>query len=211
MFFSSESVEQLGMRFRLTGATNSEGEQAAQRYAAQWRHGMAGNSPLYMPGFFAVGVLTWLWALGRPLPRIALEGVALIIAATAVAILLTPWGAALAIQGYIHANGMRGTSALYGFTPVGAAQAVYTVITWSAFILCLQLSIARRSVLPMLAPLVLTIILVSVRTWTVSDFVAQWMQDAGRGQPAATLSFVAAISLLVFLIIYQVRRETDGR
>ena len=36
---------------------------------------MAGNSPLYMPGFFAVAIAIWFWCAGKSLPRMLAEGV----------------------------------------------------------------------------------------------------------------------------------------
>lgn len=59
MFLAADSLEQLAA----SGAFGDAREaQAAFAFAASWRHGMAGNSPVYMPGFFAVAIAAWIWS-----------------------------------------------------------------------------------------------------------------------------------------------------
>jgi hypothetical protein len=208
MFFAAESVEKLAIHSRpAESAAATTFEQAAFRFAAQWRHGMAGNSPLYMPGFFAVGVLTWLWALGRPLRRLMWEGFVLMVPAACVAALLSPWGAALALQDFERVSGLHNAATFPGISAVGAAQAIYTIVAWSSFVLCLQWSIVKRSVVPLLIPLVLMIILVLIRPWTVSEFVSQWLQETVAGHAAAVFSMAAAGVLFTAMILYQLHRR----
>ena len=82
MFFSTYTLE--GMAD--AGALPVD-RTTAYRYAAEWRHGLAGDWPLFVPGFFAVAVATWFWAFGRSL-RVLLPRLAGYIAAAAVLALL---------------------------------------------------------------------------------------------------------------------------
>jgi hypothetical protein len=43
------------------GANDTLHLEAVLQFAADWRHGMAGNSPIYMPGFFALAAAAWYW------------------------------------------------------------------------------------------------------------------------------------------------------
>ena len=59
MFLSADPLEQVAP------------SAAAWRFASDWRHGMAGNSWLYMPGFFATAAALWLYARTELRPAIA--------------------------------------------------------------------------------------------------------------------------------------------
>jgi hypothetical protein len=52
MFLAVAPLESLGDSGGFSGTDLSRVAATSYRFAADWRHGMAGNSPLYMPGFF---------------------------------------------------------------------------------------------------------------------------------------------------------------
>ena len=168
---------------------------------------MAGNSPLYMPGFFLVAAFTWTWSLGRPVRRLVFEWLVLASISALIAGCLASFGAARAISAFERSSGLRCIGALPGFTCAGAGAAIYTLFTWSAGIECAQLSIARRSILPMGIPVVLNIMLARIRPWTVGDFTNQWIQDVLKMKHAAILSTLAVPALSIFLLLYQLRKE----
>lgn len=175
MFFAAESVEEMAAHGQVSGYGGVDLYLVAGRFAARWRHGMAGNSPLYMPRFFAVGALTWIWSLGRPMRRLVPEGLAVMSIATVIAACLAPLGAVHAVRSFEQSTGFSCAGVAPGFTFVSAVASIYTLLTWSAGIICSQLSIARRSVKPMGVPIVLNVILLRLRPWAVNDYTTQWI------------------------------------
>jgi hypothetical protein len=207
MFFAAEAVPQAAAAAAADGTAPGSLALEAARFAAQWKHGMTGNSPIYMPGFFAVGLLTWLWSLGRPLRRLAIEWVVLAAAATVVGAWLSPLGAARALRGFqeMHPVALPGLPA--GFTTASAGVSLFTLLTWSAGIVCLQRSIARRSVAPMSAPLILNLLLVRLRPGAASEYTSRWVANLAEGDPVAIASLIAVPVLLALVISYQLRSE----
>ena len=209
-FFAADSITQMVLAGRVSGGTDPDLALAASRYAAQWKHGMAGNSPLYMPGFFAVGVPIWLWSIGRPLGRLAVEWIVVVIAATVVATVLAPLGATRAIASFEQAFGVACVGAPLGFSARGAALSLFTLFTWSVDLISLQLMISRRTLLPAIAPILLNLVMVELRPWAVNDFTTQWLADLARGDAVAVLSLLAVPASLALLVGYQLRRERAG-
>ena len=211
MFFAAESVPEMVRHGCVSASPGEDLVMTASRFAAQWKHGMAGNSPLYMPGFFPVGFLVWLWSIGRPLRALAVEFGVLVVVATILAAALAPLGAPHAVRAFEQATGLACSGPVLPFTPVGAALSVYTLFTWTVDIVSLQLCIARCTLLPVAAPIVLNVIMLEVRPWAVNDFTTQWIADLSRWQPVAVWS-VAVVPLLVWLLIWlQLRLQRLGR
>jgi hypothetical protein len=207
MYLSAEPLESMARQAGFAGAAGPDVITIADRYAALWRHGMAGNAWLYLPGFFAAAAFTWMWALGRRLRTLVFEGIVLLAVATAAAALLAPRGTILALASFEQATGLHATSGAPGFSLRGVALAVYTIVTWDIGVLCCQRSIARRSVRPMWIPIPLNIVLANVRPWTVSDFTSQWIAGVAAGRAVAVLSASAIPLLSVFLVLHQLRNE----
>lgn len=150
----------------------------AVAYAALWRHGMAGNSPLYMPGFFAVAVAAWWWSHARRLSRLWIEGSAVVIAACVVAAALVP---SPSLRAVVHAT--------------------YTLITWTIFVVCCRRALARRSWRPLWPVPLMTLGLVAIRTWTLDDVRTIWYERLLNGDAAAVASSLA----IPFLVIWMLR------
>ncbi len=169
---------------------------------------MAGNSPLYMPGFFAVGLLTWLWSIGRPLQRALVARWAAILAVGFVlAVALAPLGAVHVIESFEQSSELTRVAAAPGPSPASLGMSTFTLFCWTAAIFCLQLSVERRSIRPMALPVVLHCLLLRMRPWAINDFATQWLGDVSRGLPVAVLSLVAVPALVTGLVLYQLRRE----
>lgn len=208
MFFSADTVAQMASLGQVPSPAGADVGFIAGRFAAQWKHGMAGNSPLYMPGFFAVGLLTWLWSIGRPLRSLfarwfVILGIALVLAA-----LLAPFGAVHAVDSFERASGLTPAGVAPRPALVTAVVSIFTLFSWTAAIFCAQLSIERRSIKPMALPVALHYVLLVVRPWAINDFTTQWARDVARGLPVAVLSLVAVPVLVTGLVLYQLRRET---
>lgn len=193
MFLSADPIET---------ALRSE---AALAFAADWRHGMAGNSWLYMPGFFATAAAAWLYAATAP--RLAPAHVGIIaVLATAIATLGFPAGARMAAGDYTMTTAVVLPAALPRFTARAAAQGVYTLATWSIFVLACRTALVRRTWRPFALPAVLTLGLMVIRPWTVGDFTSLWVRRIATADPVACAS-VAAIAALSALLALSVQRS----
>jgi hypothetical protein len=195
MFFSTDPLEQLAADARATAdALATE----AFRFAAAWRHGMAGNSWIYMPGFFATAAAIWLHArhvphhLGRT-DRSAAGALALVAACAA-----APSGSAAVVAGFDAIGGGRLSTAMATMpypSPAGMFSGIYTLVTWSVFVLACRASLLQSTVRPFAAPAVLTAGLMVLRPWTVDDFVDHWARGVTTGDVPALVSFA-----LVFIV-----------
>src|ERR1044071_9194927 len=134
MFFGAATLEHAADLGRISARQGQDARLAAYEFAAKWRHGMAGNSPLYMPGFFAAAIAIWFWCAGKSLTRMLVEGFIIVALASWCASLLTPFAAPRIVadfreQGFIVAD----TSS--SGTWIAFAQGVYTLLTWSSLII----------------------------------------------------------------------------
>lgn len=207
MFLSAESIEQVAAHGRVSGLAEDDVYMLAARFAARWKHGMAGNSPLYMPGFFAVGILIWLWSLGRPVWKAAMQGAALMIVALPVAGFFAPEGAVRAVKSFEQLTGLNCSGPLPDFTLAGIAVALYTLLTWSVGIFCIQLSIARRSVKPIAVPVLMNVVLLRLRPWAINDYITQWVLDIQQGLPVAIFSLALIPVIALLLTFYQLKMK----
>jgi hypothetical protein len=178
----------------------------AYLYASRWRHGMTGDWPMYMPGFFAVALTVWFWALQRNLRQMLREGSVLTLAALVVAIWIQPFGAeAIARQFQSETSLLLDhVSELPSNSAIGLFRSVYTLATFAVGIVSIQIAIARRTLWPLAVPLVMNLILASIRPWTVSDFTNYWMQQVLDLSPVANFSLLAAVSAAVLMFVAQI-------
>lgn len=211
MFFAADNVSRLGLHGRVSGGAGPQLTIEASRFAAQWKHGMAGNSPLYMPGFFAVGFMLWVWAVGRPLRQLAAEWTVLTAAASVIAAGLAPLGGACAVRAFERAFAVDVVGPPPGFSPESVALSLFTLFTWTVTIVGLQVAIGRRSLAPLAAPALLYVLMLEMRPWALNDFTTQWIADLSRGNPVAVMSLVAIPVLLALLIGYQLRLSGAAR
>ena len=157
-----------------------------------------------MPGFFATAAAIWLHArhapqhLGRT-DRWA-AGALRAIAACAAA----PSGSAAVVAGFGDIDGGRLSAvtavvAVVATTPypssAGVFNGIYTLVTWSVFVLACRAALLQSTVRPFAAPAVLTVGLLVLRPWTVDDFVDHWARGVTAGDVPALLSFA-----LVFIV-----------
>ena len=190
MFFAASTLERTADLGGISAPTGQDARALAYEFAARWRHGMAGNSPLYMPGFFASAIAIWFWCAGKSLPRMLGEGAILITVASVCAALLAPFAAARILDDFVAQERATVSHASSSGTWVAYAQGVYSLLTWGTLIIASRLSIRLRSLKPLLIPLVLNLVLAFVRPWTVADFTSRWMQQTLDGETVAVISFL---------------------
>ena len=187
MFFAADSLEQLAAAgaFGDSPATR----EAAFAFAASWRHGMSGHSPLYMPGFFAVAIAAWMW-LESATDGVAIRYAAALCAAAIIAAVAAPAGGSVVLTGFENASGLSAAGPVPGAGPAGMFRGLCTLVTWTIFVVGCQLALHWRTLMP-LAPVVpLTAALVALRQSTVDEFTTVWWHRAAAGDLIAVTSLI---------------------
>ena len=197
MFLAADPLEQLAERNQLAPASTTTREDAF-RFAADWRHGMAGNSPLYLPGFFLLALATWLADRSRLSLRVA---TILFLLALFAARLVGPFAGDSIVHRFAQESGAQAIGALASPRWTTAVVAGYTLLTWSVFIIGLRRAIISRSYRLLLATAPMTLVLAAIRPWTVGDFSSIWASRVASGNAAAIGSLIAWALLIVCLIL----------
>lgn len=196
MFLSTDPLEQMAAQIQAT-----RGLPAADplQFAAAWRHGMAGNSWVFMPGFFVTAAAVWLHARraasGLAHPERFAAGVVALICAVAGA----PAGAATVVDAFAEASNIALAHPVPSVSGIGAFRAAYTLVTWSVFVLACRRALLERAVRPFVAPGVLTVGLAVIRPWTVDDFVSHWLAGVASGEAVAVVSLTLAFLVAALL------------
>lgn len=207
MFFAAATLEQTAEMGWIAACPGRDARAVAYEFAARWRHGMAGNSPVYMPGFFVVAVAIWFWCAGKSLQRVLAEGIALLGVATVCAAVLAPIGGPRILANFVAQEGCNVSQAASSGTWIAWAQGVYSLLTWSTVIIALRWAIKLKSLKPLLIPLGLNLVLAFVRPWTVGDFTSQWLRQALDGKPPAVFSFLLVPAISGFLAWVELRKR----
>ena len=198
MFLATDPLEQVA---EAPGLLTEHAQRAATGFAAAWRHGMAGNSPLYLPGFFLTAAAVWMHAARRgSLAQYAVQVVSTALIALAVATLLAPWGADQVLRAFAGQHPVRLPDNLEPARVRTAAIGLYTLFTWAVFVVSARAALVRRSWYPFLVPASLTLILIKVRPWTADDFTRFWAMQVREGDSVAWVSLLTAIALATALV-----------
>ncbi len=205
MFFAAATLEHTAELGGISPVPGRDARAVAYEFAARWRHGMAGNSPIYMPGFFAVAVAIWFWSAGKSLARMLVEGLVLVGVAAVCAALLAPYTAPRLLSDFVAKEGFNVSKASSSGTWVAWAQGVYSLLTWCTVIIAARWSITRKSLKPLLIPLGLNLILALVRPWTVADFTSEWVKQTREGEPVAVVSFLLIPIISAFIAWVELR------
>ena len=205
MFLASATLEHTAELGWISSAPGRDARAVAYEFAARWRHGMSGNSPIYMPGFFAVGIAVWFWCKDKGLLRMLAEGLALLGAAAVCAALLAPYTAPHILSDFVANEGLNVAHGSASWTWKAFAQGVYSLLTWSTLFIAARWSIRLKSFKPLLVPLVLNLVLAFVRPWTVADFTSLWVRQARDGEPVAVISFLLVPIISGFMAWVELR------
>ena len=190
MFFSAQALE------RMADAGNLPVDRAtAYRYAAEWRHGLAGDWPLFVPGFFAVAVATWFWAFGRPLRSLLPRLAGYIAIAAVVALALSGAGGDIVLRDFLRETGVSAGAATVSPSIEGIGVGLYTLAAWNAVILASHRALWWRSLWPLAVPVAMDAVLIAIRPFTFGDLVKTWWERSAHGDPTAVVS-LAGVPLL---------------
>lgn len=203
MFLSTDPLTQLAAEFRKTCAATAV---AALGFGADWRHGMAANSWVYMPGFFVTAAALWLHARHAPPARAHLERTVAGLVALLSALDGATMGSAVVVQAFVETSGILPPGVLPAPSAAGTFSGVYTLVTWSVFVLASRRALVQRTFRPFLTPAILSVGLVVVRPWTVDDFTSRWAAEAASGS-APALGSVALVFMLAALLVAAERQS----
>ena len=194
MFLSADPLEQLADRYGSRADT-------VMQFTAQWRHGMAGNSPLYLPGFFMTAAAVWIYARGQPRAVAHAGGVAVAaVIACGAAAALAPWGAEAVVRAFHSRMSSLVPSSIPRASLYAAMIGGYTLLTWTTVVTCARTSLVRRSFTPLLLPAALTAGLILVRPFTADDFTRHWAVEVLAGDLVAWVSLLSVIALATALV-----------
>jgi DNA-directed RNA polymerase subunit RPC12/RpoP len=196
MFFSTQGLEQMADAGALPVA-----RETAYRYAAQWRHGLAGEWPLFVPGFFAVAVATWFWAFGRSLQNLLPRLAGYIVAATLVALVLSGVGGDIVLRDFLRETGVFARAAPAWPSVGGIGVGMYTIAAWNAVILAAHRALWWRSPWPLAVPAAMDAVLMVIRPFTFGDLVNTWWERTANGDPIAVVSLAAVPVLATWMAI----------
>jgi hypothetical protein len=185
---------------------------ALRKFAADWRHGMTGHSPIYMPGFFALTIATWCWHRERPPSRLLTEGALAMAAGLALASIGQPAGRAIAegpVARQFH------VALPLGATSSAMAVGVLTATCWTVLVLAVWNAVTRNSLRLLAAVPVLYGVLGGIRGWWSIEHLRRG-DDIGRASarllhadPVALASLLA-ILWLAFALARARRRRRPG-
>ena len=210
MFFVAATLERTADLGWISVTANKDSRPVAYEFAARWRHGMSGNSPLYMPGFFGVAVASWFWCNRKSLLRMLSEGFTLLAVAAVCAALLAPYAAPWIVSDFSEQAGMSVSQFCTTGTWLAWAQGIYSLLTWTTVIIASRWSIKLRTLKPLLIPLALNLVLAFIRPWTVADFTSEWLRKALDGEPTAITSLLAVPILSAFLAWVELRSKNSS-
>lgn len=178
-----------------------------QQFAADWRHGMAGNSPIYMPGFFALAAAAWYWTRPRPVLRVVVEGTGALLVGCGVAWLALPVGEAAAAATFEQRVGVSAIDAqvsMWRATLVGAG----TAACWTIFVVASRMALMLRTFRPFALVPIPYVVLAFTRPRSVDDLLALWRTRAAHGD-AVAIGSLLAIPILTTVFVRTTRRVRD--
>lgn len=208
MFLSTDPLEQLAVAMRdPVSRTNP-----ALAFAAAWRHGMAGNSWIYMPGFFVTAAALWLHGRHAPAPLAAsCERVLAAMLAIGLSFAASSTGAATVVQAFEATTGADVGRVIPAPSWMGTVVGLYTLGTWSVFVLACRAALVKRTYRPFAPAAVLAVGLPFVRPWTVDDFVAHWSAGVATGSAPARMSLALLFIVALLLAASECSAEPQPR
>jgi hypothetical protein len=209
MFLSVTGIDVAGNTLVATG--HPELGHAIHVFAADWRHGLNGHSPLFMPGFFALTPAAWYWSGKQSTAQLLRGGATALLAGLLLASLAAPIGIAAAANAFFDEFHLAVQS---NFRDVWQAAAIsaFTAICWTVLVVGIRRAITLGTSRPLALALGLYLLLgVSRNWWSLDHFrkgddVARWETRAAEGDAVAIAS-VVAVPLLGWVLVTTIKDE----
>jgi len=203
MFFAADGLEHAANAGYLYSSDGRDVARIASQYASDWRHGMSGGWPVYVPGFFAVAIATWVWPGQSSVKRLLVEALFISAASTAAAMFLAPTGTAQILKAFRSDWDIQLIGNLTGPTNSGISHGLNTLLTWSVFVLSSKKALRRKSFRPFLLPLGLAIALALTRPITADRLMWTWCQRILRADERAIASLLLVLLVSICLALFQ--------
>jgi hypothetical protein len=209
MFLSVADVDVTGSTLVATG--HPVLGHAIQVFAADWRHGLNGHSPLFMPGFFALTPAVWYWSRGQSIAELLRGGAFALLAGFLLALLAAPFGRAAAAQAFFdefHFAVQPNSADVWH----AASICAFTAICWTSLVVAIRRTITGGAARPVALVVGLYVLLGFARHWWSLDHfrngndVARWETRVAQGDSVAIGSMVAVPLLGLVLAKTTVRQ-----
>jgi hypothetical protein len=180
-------------------------------FAADWRHGLNGHSPLFMPGFFALTLAVWYWSGRQSLVQLLIGGALALAVGFVLASLAAPLGraaAGAALSEELHFGIPPGVRPAWDAVPISA----FTAICWTVLVVAIRRALTTGALRPLALVVCLYAVLGFARDWwsvdhfRKGDDVARWEARIARGD-AVAIGSVLAIASLGLLFVRTTRNE----
>jgi hypothetical protein len=180
-----------------TGAAES-----MRRFAADWRHGMNGHSPIFMPGFFALTIAVWYWHRKQSILCLVADGLPAMCVGCALAWIGEPVGSAIAGSAFARQfDIILPPGPTWSAVVVGAC----TAICWTVLVIAVRNALIARSWrLFALVPVLYGLLGVARDWWSIDHFgrgndLERMFTRVAAGDAVAIRS-LWAIPLLMFVL-----------
>lgn len=199
MFVASEGVVLLARHGACTGVDVIV---TAKHFAADWRHGMTGDSPLYLPGFFLLSATTWVWANDQSVRALLREAIPTLAVATIIGIVLGPIGTSHLVGEFVAREAVTCTQTTT--TEVSAWRlflGLFTLTSWSVVIAginhALGHAVARRGWRVLRIPAAFAATALALRPPTRWPVIWAKHLAAGEIVAIASIVFIPIVALLL--------------
>ncbi len=202
-FFATEGFKYSIKVAESQGILTAELKEVALRFGTAWRHGMEGQWPIYMPGFFVLSVALVSWCRGRSLQLIFWETAFLLPLAAMVAIALGPLGSRILMDTFQHEFGLGTLPLMFKVSWSRIGTALLTIGCWILFVVTLVRASELRKPRLMLLPVMAFAGLHLVRFGEAGALTRTWAERVLLGDRIAILSLLMiplVASALVWLI-----------
>jgi hypothetical protein len=180
-------------------------------FAADWRHGLNGHSPLFMPGFFALTLAVWYWSGRQSVVQLLCAGALALAVGYTLASLAAPLGraaAGAALSKEFHFTIPPGVRPAWDAVPVSA----FTAICWTVLVVAIRRALTTGAGRPLALVVCLYALLGFARDWwsvdhfRKGDDVARWEARIAQGD-AVAIGSVLAMASLALLFARTTRNE----
>lgn len=195
MFVASEGVVLLAKHGACTGP---DVVVAAKHFASDWRHGMTGDSPLYLPGFFMLAATTWLWANDQPVRRLIREALPILGLATMVGIAFAPVGTEHLVQAFeARAAAVCTQATTTELSLWRLFLCLFTMTSWSTLIAGVNHAVTRRGWRILRVPAAFAATAIALRPPT--RWPVLWVRHIAAGDLVAVGSIIFIPLVIVML------------
>ena len=209
MFLSVADVDVTGANLLATG--HPALGHAVQVFAADWRHGLNGHSPFFMPGFFALTPAAWYWSRGQSIAELLRGGTLALLAGLFLALFAAPFGRTAAARAFFdefHFAVQPDSPASWQAAEISA----FTSVCWTCLVVAIRRAITTGALRPLALVVGLYALLGVARDWwsvehfRKGDDVARWETRAAQGD-AVAIGSLLAVPLLGLVLARTIVRE----